>query len=116
MIGHAVDFPVWLARDLWQNSPVRLYTRYRGTRRAPNGPDWKSGLFGLLCFALLGLLVAASRYQNAAKTARTQAGEIELNLAGLRRLEARNRANLARLLNGTEHRFGRKSAPLEKTS
>ena len=57
MIGHAVDFPVWLARDLWQNSPVRLYTRYRGTRRAPNGPDWKSGLFGLLCFALLGLLV-----------------------------------------------------------
>ena len=28
----------------------------------------------------------------------------------------KHRANLARLLNGTEHRFGRKSAPLEKTS
>jgi len=42
---------------MWQNPPVRIYTRYRGTRRAPNGRDWKSGLFGLLCLALLALLV-----------------------------------------------------------
>jgi type IV pilus assembly protein PilM len=55
-------------------------------------------LAGLLLVAVAGLLFGAGRYRSAAKTAQKLAREVDSNLTVLRRLEARNRANLGRLV------------------
>jgi type IV pilus assembly protein PilM len=54
-------------------------------------------LASLALVAVVGLLFAASRYRNTARVAWNQAGEVDSKIAVLRRLEARNRANLGRL-------------------
>jgi len=88
---------VGLAAWAMHHEPARVNLLPRAFRREMSCYRRWPWLAGLALAALLGLLLAASRYRSAAKTARAQAGEVDSNLGGLRRLEARNRANLGRL-------------------